>query len=458
MITVFFSIGSLGLHEGIARTVSFRSSKYPKEYKEKIFSSLILLASLSGGLCFLLLRGLSPYISAFFQKDITWIIQVVSISIPFSLLLEFLISYFRGFEKAEVKVIFNDVCKNALFLSILVAILVKNMPFPTVVMGYILAIIVSAIFLLFYTFKKIGAPQVRKIIPVTEEMLVFSLPLMAGSLFQLITGWADTLLLGVLRTAEEIALYNAALPTSKLVQTVMAAFLFLYIPVATSLVSKRMMSEMNQVYAVVSKWIVSLNFPLFMVLFLYADTLFLFLYGHAYLPAVLPFRTIAVGYFLRDFFGPNGGALIALGKTKTIMVIVSLTALTNLGFNLVLIPRMGIEGAAISMLATLLTASALKGSILYKISGIHPLRWNFVKPVGFSLVLIGGFQIVLEHVIPIKAWMLPFFLIGFMLIHGFSLVVTKSLDQEDIWMLLLLERRLGLSLTLFKKIMKRFLR
>jgi O-antigen/teichoic acid export membrane protein len=295
-------------------------------------------------------------------------------------------------------------------------------------------------------------------VPFAKVLLVFSLPLLGGSLFQLVTTWADTLLLGFLRSAEEVAHYNAALPTSKLIQTTMAAFLFLYLPVATSLVSKGLKSEMKRVYAVVSKWVVFINLPLFMVLFLNADTLFLFLYGGAYVSAVLPFRICACGYFLRDFFGPSGGTLIALGKTKTMMMIVSAIAITNLSCNAVLIPRYGMGGAAISMLATLCTAAALRGSILYKTSGIHPFGATFVKPIIPSLLLIGGVQTGLEQVLSLEAWILPALFVVYMGIHGFSLIITKSVDQEDIWMLLIFEKKIGIDLTFLKKIVKKLLR
>ena len=459
VIALFLSIGSLGLYEGIARTISFHSSvDSPEISKKRIFSSLIFLSSVSGGICFLLLVFVSPQISSFFGKDISWIIQMVSISLPFSLLLEFLVSFFRGIERAEVKVVFQDVFKNFIFFSILVAIFVKKMPFYTVVFGYVISIVVSAVFILFYTFKTVGIPKVRGMVPVTEEMLLFSLPLLGGSIFQLITQWADTLLLGVFRTAEEVAFYSAALPTSKLIQASMAAFLFIYTPVATSLFSRGLMSEMKRVYAIVSKWVLFLTFPLFLTLFLNADVLFLFLYGSEYASAVLPFRVITVGYLFRDSFGPSQGALIAMGRTKTMFIIVSVIAATNLCLNILLIPRMGMEGAALSMVATLCVAALLRWGVLYKISGIHPFKRNFFKPALSSLLMIGGVQIILERFVVIKAWMLPFILILYTLIYVFSMVITKSIDEEDIWMLLILEKRMGFNLTFLKKIVKKFLK
>jgi O-antigen/teichoic acid export membrane protein len=122
-----------------------------------------------------------------------------------------------------------------------------------------------------------------------------------------------------------------------------------------------------------------------------------------------------------------------------------------------LIPPFGMEGAALSMTITLITASLLKGGMLYKIAKIHPVRWNYVKPFIGSLVLIGGFQVIASSFTTVTVWELPFLLVIYIMLYLASMILTKSMDEEDIWMLLLIERRLGINLTVFKKFMKRFL-
>ena len=458
VIAIFLSIGGLGLHDGIARVISMHSSVKSGVSRGNIFSSLIFLSSVSGGLCLLFLMIGSPYFSSFFGKDITWIVQVVAISLPFSLLLDFLISFFRGIEKTEVKVIFSDFVRNFIFLSILVVVFVKKMPFHTIIIGYVISFVITAVSILYYTLQKVGYPDIQRTIPLAEEMVLFSLPLLGGSLFQLITAWTDTLLLGVFRSSGEIALYNAALPTSRLIQVFLGALLFIYMPVATSLFSRGLIPEMKKIYAVVSKWVLFLTIPLFLVLFFNAEILFRFLYGYKYLDAVLPFRVIAVGYLLHTAFGPNGGALIAMGKTRIMMGTTILTALTNLVANLVLIPAMGMEGAAISMLITLIVASVIRGIALYVLSGIHPLGWHYVKPLLLFFPLMWGCQLLVERSIALEAWMLPFLLVVYMFLYGFCMIFTRSVDQEDIWMLLTVEKRLGVDFTLFKEILRKFLK
>ncbi|MBU7015052.1 MAG: flippase [Theionarchaea archaeon] len=458
VIAVFLSIGSLGLLDGIARVISAHSSVDSDVSRKNIFSSLIFLSSVSGGVCLLILVFGSPYLSSFFGKDITWIVRVVSISLPFTLLLDFLVSFFRGIEKAEVKALFNDFLRNFLFLSILVAIFLRKMTFHSIIIGYVISFVISATLIFLYTFWKVGSPRVQRVLPITEEMILFSLPLLGGSLFQSITAWVDTLLLGVFRSSGEIALYNAALPTSKLIQAFLGALLFIYMPVATSLFSRGLLAEMKKVYITVSKWVLFLTVPLFVVLFSNAEVFFQFLYGHRYLEAVLSFRIIAAGYLLHLAFGPNGGALIAMGKTRVMMMTIIVTSLTNLAANLFLIPRLGMEGAAISMLLTLIVASLARGIALYRLSGIHPLEKNYTKPLLLSFPVILGCQMVLERVVALEVWTFPFLLAMYTFLYGFCMILTRSVDQEDIWMLVTIEKKLGVEFVFLKKILRKFLK
>ncbi|MBU6997883.1 MAG: flippase [Theionarchaea archaeon] len=458
VIAVFLSVGSLGLTDGIARVISAHSSVKSHVSRKSVFSSLIFLSSVSGGSCLLLLMVGSPCFSSFFGKDITWIVRVLSISLPFNLLLDFLISFFRGIERAEVKVLFNDFLRNFVFLFALVAIFLRKMPFHSIIIGYVISFVISALAVSLYTVCKVGSPEAKRTLPFAEEMILFSLPLLGGSLFQLVTAWADTLLLGVFRSSSEIALYNAALPTSKLIQAFLGALIFIYMPVATSLFSRGLLLEMKKVYVIVSKWVLFLTVPLFVVLFCNAETLFQFLYGHKYLEAVLPFRIIAAGYLLHIAFGPNGGALIAMGKTRVMMVTIAVTALTNLAANLFLIPRLGMEGAAISMLITLIVAAMARGSALYRLSGIHPLERNYVKSLLISFPVILGCQAVLERIAALEAWMLPILLVMYTVLYGFCMILARSVDQEDIWMLMTVEKKLGVEFVLLKSFLKRFMK
>jgi hypothetical protein len=53
--------------------------------------------------------------------------------------------------------------------------------------------------------------------------------------------------------------------------------------------------------------------------------------------------------------------------------------------------------------------------------------------------------------------MLPLLFILFIVIYGLSLLLTKSLDNEDNVILLGIEKKMGINLKRIKKILKRFM-
>ena len=53
-------------------------------------------------------------------------------------------------------------------------------------------------------------------------------------------------------------------------------------------------------------------------------------------------------------------------------------------------------------------------------------------------------------------WMLPILLVLYYGIYGLAIIFTRSFDQEDIALLLVIEKRVGLNLIFIKRFLGRF--
>jgi hypothetical protein len=56
----------------------------------------------------------------------------------------------------------------------------------------------------------------------------------------------------------------------------------------------------------------------------------------------------------------------------------------------------------------------------------------------------------------VTCWMLPLLFIFFAVLYGLSLLFTKSFDQEDINMLLTIEKKMGINFRRTKNLLRRF--
>ena len=118
-------------------------------------------------------------------------------------------------------------------------------------------------------------------------------------------------------------------------------------------------------------------------------------------------------------------------------------------------PLLSIKGAVIASLSAYCIANILNSTKLYQLSKIHPFTWNYLKPIGISIVLLALVYIFASR-FKIELWVLPVLLFIFLLSYFVLLLLTKSFDREDIEMFLVLEKRIGIDLRIVRKLLKRF--
>ncbi len=168
-------------------------------------------------------------------------------------------------------------------------------------------------------------------------------------------------------------------------------------------------------------------------------------------------QILAIGSFINILLGLNGAVLTAIGKTKFIMFATFISVCINVTLNVLLIPKYGVNGAAVATVIALVSVHIMKSVKLYLLYKINPLEKNVLKPIFLSGLLILFIYFISKDNFNITFWMLPVMLILFIIVYLVSLLFTKSFDKEDIDMLLSIEKKTGLNLTKVKQLIKKFI-
>jgi O-antigen/teichoic acid export membrane protein len=348
-----------------------------------------------------------------------------------------------------------------LFPLFLLPVILLNLSFAGVFYAYVASLVVSCVVLIVYTVRRLPFPiRLRTTLrgnPAARELFVFSLPLIGVAVLSLIINWTDTLMLGGLKTSADVGLYNAADPLAAFISAPARAMLLIYVPVASGLYAQGSMPEMRKDFSILTKWLCAATLPLFLILFLFPETVLGFVFGAGYAPAATTLRIMAIGSIISNFLGPNGATLLAMGEVRFIMWSTLAAAGVNVGLNIALIPPFGIEGAAIASLASITAINLIRCWKLYALAKAQPLSKNLLKPALASLALVFLFQFVFGKLVTVTWWMLPLLFILYYVIYGLAILFTKSFDREDISMLLAIEKRTGVNLSFIKKVLRRFL-
>jgi O-antigen/teichoic acid export membrane protein len=463
ILNVLVVISLLGLQDGVARQIGYYRGKNDMLKVRGIISSSIQMVFLGSLILLTILFFTSDSISikVFHEPRLSTPLKVFAFAIPFFAILQLLVSIFRGFERVKERVYFQSIGYNALFPIFLIPVLFFHLPFINVIYAFTASIGATCVILIFYVIRRFYIPlnrDKRLLIndPIGKELLFFSVPLLIVYMLAQVMNWTDTLMLGYFTTSELVGLYNAAVPLATIIITFLYSSHFIVIPVAAKLYSQNLMLELKRNYQILTKWILFAVFPIFFIFVFFPEIVINSLFGVNYVKASVALQILAVCFLIQIVLGPCGATLLSMGKSKFMMSVGLIGASLNVFSNAVLIPIWGIEGAAIATALSLLTVHTLYSINLYRISKIHPFTKNYLTPLSASTLIISLVYLIVKSFISVTIWLIPLLFVTFIAICILVLLLSKGIEEEDVTLLLEIERKSGMKLTPIKEVLKRF--
>lgn len=461
LVGIAGAIATLGLSEGATRYIGFLRARDDKSRIRGVVFSSLWLSLIASIAVFLVMFFLSGVLSTrvFHDPELAAPLKILSATIPLSVLAGALLAIYRGYDRVDVKVYFQDILKGATFLLLLGIVILFGWAFLGVIYAVLASAAIALTALAAYAVKRFPLPAMQEGVaprPMSRELLLFSLPLLVLAMCVLVVQYAGTLMLGYFKDSEAVALYNVAFPLAQMILVPLTAMTFIYVPVVSQLYSKGLMDEMKRSYQVLTKWIFFLSFPIGLVLILFPTTSLNLFFGIQYTEAAWTLRMLSLGFLSVAFLGANGLTLVIIGRPGLYMRAGAAGAGLDVILNGVLVPRLGITGAALAFMITYFVMTAFCSMKLYQLSGIHPFTRNYVKPIIASGAIIAIIYAISTSLFTIQFWMLPLFFILFLAAYALAWLLTRSFDSEDIMLLLAIEQRTGIDATPVKRVLKRF--
>lgn len=179
------------------------------------------------------------------------------------------------------------------------------------------------------------------------EMLKESMPMMlTGSIF-FILGWTDNLILGIFKSEEAVGMYDMAFKLSTLSAVVLIAVNAIQAPTFAELYSKGEMKRLQGFIFSSTKLLFYTSFPVTIILCLFPQEI-LGIFGPGFKAASSALIILAIGNFVNSITGSIGILLQMSGKQREYNRIIMIAAGGSVLLNFILIPKIGIMGAAIS--------------------------------------------------------------------------------------------------------------
>lgn len=433
IVNVLVALGCLGLYNGVQRFIAYNVAKddLPK-VKGTIRSSLMIVSAM-GVMLMILTMGLSSSMAGFFGKpQLKDLLLIMAPMVPFNIISMIIAAYFLGLHKPGPTIWVQDIGFGLVSVIAILAALLIVRSVSSAAIG--IAISFSLVFLgsiyIFVSRWPLDLKSTRAA-PITKALLYFSLPLFLADSLYLIMGNVDNVVVGHYLSSAKLGFYNAAFLLMSLIPIFLGAVSIMYLPVATSLKVVGHHDESLSLYQSSTRWLFILTLPLFLTFFLFPAQTLALLFGTRYTAAATSLWILSLGAFINTFLGPNNFALVAYGETRLVLYGSLAPAAVDVVICLLLVPRIGISGAAIATAVALGVSNLMFSSMLWIKHKLHPFERKYLFAVVFLFAFGLALYWPLRSAINSNHWLVvavyPLFLIAGLLF----IVVTRSISEED---------------------------
>ncbi|MHB8245843.1 MAG: lipopolysaccharide biosynthesis protein [Acidimicrobiales bacterium] len=324
------------------------------------------------------------------------VLWALAFALPFAAIADLLQAATRGFERMRVTVLIEKVGRPIVQLC-LVAIAGMTGRILLVTAAWALPYIPSACLSypplrrLLGNLSASGVPVAPTLPHPGRDLWRFSAPRALVGIFQQALQRLDIVLVFLLRGAVAAAIYTAATRFLVVGQMPGGAIIYAMQPQVSRLLSGGRREEAEDVYRTSTAWLIMITWPLYLAAALLARP-FLGLFGHGYASASPVVVLLAAAMLVATSVGQVDIMLAMTGRSWVNLLDVTIGLGLNIGIDLILIPRMGILGAAIGWAVAILATNLIPLLQVLVLIRMHPFGRSTlaVMATGLACILAPG--------------------------------------------------------------------
>jgi len=382
ILRLFTLLAKLGLDTTSIRFIASFASQNKWSSIFRFRKQVVIILSFSTVIASLLMYFLAEPIADLINTNYKYIKLNAFLILPMSF---FMLHYesLRGLKRiAEFS--FFYMVSQALFTIVSLLIIYQFITTSDVpIYAYFVSVIIVSIlsFLSFkYSVKKLSDSKESADLEIISyaNLLKISIPLMFAQSVQFIMAWTDKLMLGSMSTSEEVGIYHTAFKLSMFATVALMSINSIASPKFAEMYAKNDMKGLRKIVRQSTKMIFWTSVPLVIIFFMFPEFL-LGLFGEEFKVGVNAFILLSCGKLFSSFSGSVGNILQMTGNQNILAKILFFAAILNIVLNLYLIPKYGIDGAALASVISIVVWNSGMILAVKKKLGFYTFYIPFMK-------------------------------------------------------------------------------
>lgn len=212
--------------------------------------------------------------------------------------------------------------------------------------------------------------------------------------------YTDTLVLTYFKSLKDVGLYSVALPTAKIFLYFPRAIGGMLLPLTSELWAKKEQKLLKDGMLLLYKYSIILIVPMVLVMFSFTDLILTLFYGKNYIGASNPMKILSIGMIFAVLYAININFFAGIGKPQLTSKVTYIGALLNLIMNLMLVPFIGMIGAALATSSSYFVMMIMSLWEIKKLISIEfPMKiWSKTLAAGIILTLIIWYSRLVIHI------------------------------------------------------------
>lgn len=366
IVQLLVIIALLGLDNLLTRQVAIAKAANDERKLYSAYQISIRTTILTSGVLSVLLFLLSSVIAehVFHKPALTPSLQIIAISVPFFTSIVIHSSAFRGLKDMFGFTFYRTAIPIVNTMVLLISYYFNLSLLP--VFGFTTATIMISFGYYFFWKKNIGTSNIHKVEKKDYQyMLKEALPmLVTGSIF-FILNWIDNLFIGFFKTEADVGIYDTAFKIAASSAIILQAINAIQGPMFAEFKATNELKKLRNAVFRSNRLLFIFTLPI--TIFMLAFPKFLLgIFGSEFTSGALCLSVLAISNMISAICGSVGILLQMTGHQVAYNRIVMTAAIVSVALNILLIPKLGILGAALASSTAKIFQNVASSIVVYK--------------------------------------------------------------------------------------------
>lgn len=403
LFTILSNTFELGADTGLTRWISRARATGGLADARQVVTAAVVPVALIGVAAAVAVWMSAPELARFLLHGIPahegiLAVRIVAPLIPVGALSSCLTDGARGFGRMWPYLLIEGAGKPALRIAAVVAILAAGFGLSAAVIawGAPVAVGLIAAAIIFAQLVRKEVPPGTDWLPVSRrgrrlawEFWAFTGPRAFQATFQVVILWLDILIVGALTSSYAAGVYSAVSKLAIVGTFTLEGNRLAIGPQLSALLARRQHDQAARLYQRSTQWLMLASFPLYLVFMIFPTTV-LGIFGPHYTEGAAALVVLSLAMLINLGTG-NVTVVLLMGGRSTWSAVNAGAALTvNIALNLVLVPRLGILGAAIAWAVSIAVDNLTAMAEIWWVMGMDPFGPGYWRTAGITVVCFGG--------------------------------------------------------------------